>query len=208
MRIGHNEMVCLDGNRSSVVKKAIVWKSNNDWNVKRKHLNPLGYPSLICSNSKIDLYWFKSQKDGGCLKYLFLNNENYDVCLPPYLWINKTQFDKKKQKTNKVCTISFERPVNCLCDAWHVFPPKYEAWTHFNRPWTEYQCQRVVWTLLIILTESVNWSTCLSVCLIITRLRNVNLLCFSDSIEDIDFLYCTLKCPVTLKLANQNRCFY
>ena len=33
-----------------------------------------------------------------------------------------------------VCTISFERPVNYLCDAWHVFPPKYEAWTHFNRP--------------------------------------------------------------------------
>ena len=32
----------------------------------------------------------------------------------------------------KVCTISFERPVNYLCDAWHVFPPKYEAWTHFN----------------------------------------------------------------------------
>ena len=34
----------------------------------------------------------------------------------------------------KVCTISFEGPVNYLCDAWHVFPPKYEAWTHFNRP--------------------------------------------------------------------------
>ena len=32
----------------------------------------------------------------------------------------------------KVCTISFERPVNYLCDAWHVFPPRYEAWTHFN----------------------------------------------------------------------------
>ena len=31
-----------------------------------------------------------------------------------------------------VCTISFERPVKYLCDAWHVFPPKYEAWTHFN----------------------------------------------------------------------------
>ena len=35
-----------------------------------------------------------------------------------------------------------------------------------------------VWTLLIIFTESVNRSTCLSVYLIITRLRNVNLLCF------------------------------
>ena len=34
----------------------------------------------------------------------------------------------------KVCTISFERPVNYLCDAWHVFPPKYKAWTRFNRP--------------------------------------------------------------------------
>ena len=79
----------------------------------------------------------------------------------------------------------------------HVFPPKYEAWTHFNRPWTEYQCQGVVWRLLIIFTESVNRSTCLSVYLITTRLRNVNLLCFSDSIEGIegvDFLNCTLKC--------------
>ena len=38
------------------------------------------------------------------------------------------------QRRNKVCTISFERPVNYLCDAWHVFLPKYEAWTHFNRP--------------------------------------------------------------------------
>ena len=34
----------------------------------------------------------------------------------------------------KVCTISFERLVNYLCHAWHVFPPKYEAWTHFNMP--------------------------------------------------------------------------
>ena len=59
--------------------------------------------------------------------------------------------------------------------------------------------------LLIIFFESVNRSTCLSVYLIITRLRNVNLLCFSDSIEGIDFLNCTLKCLVTLKLANQNR---
>ena len=76
-------------------------------------------------------------------------------------------------KLCKVCTISFERPVNYLCDAWHVFSPKYEAWTHFNRPWTEYQRQGVVWTLLIIFTESVNRSTCLSVYVIITRLRNV-----------------------------------
>ena len=45
------------------------------------------------------LSFLKSQKDGGCLKCLFLNNENYDVCLPPYLSINKTQFDKKKTDT-------------------------------------------------------------------------------------------------------------
>ena len=32
----------------------------------------------------------------------------------------------------KVGTINFERPVNYLCDAWHVFPPNYEAWTRFN----------------------------------------------------------------------------
>ena len=61
--------------------------------------------------------------------------------------------------------------------------------------------------MLIIFTESVNRSTCLSVYLVITRLRNVNLLCFSDSIEGIDFLHCTLKCPVALELANQNCCF-
>ena len=123
---------------------------------------------------------------------------NYEI--PKLKKLNETYY--------KVCTISFERPVNYLCDAWHVFPPKYEAWTHFNRPWTQYQCQGVVWTLLIIFTESVNRSTCLSVFLVVTRLRNVNLLCFSDSIEGIDFLNCTLKCPVALKLANQNRYFY
>ena len=37
-----------------------------------------------------------------------------------------------RENPGKVCTISFERPVNYLCDAWQVFPPKYEAWTHFN----------------------------------------------------------------------------
>ena len=121
---------------------------------------------------------------------------------------NKFGLVQIKGSRVKVCTISFERPVNYLCDAWHIFLPKYEAWTHFNKPWTECQCQGVVWTLLIIFTESVNRSTFLSVYLIITRLRNVNLLCFSDSIEGIDFLNCTLKCPVTLKLANQNRYFY
>ena len=41
-------------------------------------------------------------------------------------------------------------------------------------------------SLLIISSESVNRSTRLSVCLIITRLRNVNLLCFSDSINYIN----------------------
>ena len=63
-------------------------------------------------------------------------------------------------------------------------------------------------SLLIIFSESVNRSTCLSLYLTITRLRNVNLLCFSDSIQGTDFLNCTLKCPVTLKFANQNRYFY
>ena len=45
-----------------------------------------------------------------------------------------TKYVTKTINECKVCTISFERPVNYLCDAWHVFPPKYEAWTHFNRP--------------------------------------------------------------------------
>ena len=42
--------------------------------------------------------------------------------------------DDVNVKSGKACTISFERPVNYLCDAWHVFPPKYKAWTNFNRP--------------------------------------------------------------------------
>ena len=37
-----------------------------------------------------------------------------------------------RKRSGKVCTISFERPVNYLCDAWHVFQPKWEAWTYFN----------------------------------------------------------------------------
>ena len=139
----------------------------------------------------------------------FVKKLGVNVLLP---MLCRLRFNKSFQLDNhiycKVCTISFERPVNYLCDGWHAFPPKYEAWTHFNRLWTEYQCQGVVWTLLIIFTESVNRSACLSVYLIITRLRNVNLLCFSDSIEGIDCLNCTLKCPVTLKLANQNHYFY
>ena len=69
--------------------------------------------------------------------------------------IKKPPETERHKTSTKVCTVSFERPVNYLCDAWHVFPPKYEAWTHFNRPWTEYQCQGVIWTLLIIFTESV-----------------------------------------------------
>ena len=32
-----------------------------------------------------------------CVKYLFLNNENNDFCLPSNLWINKTQFGKKNK---------------------------------------------------------------------------------------------------------------
>ena len=58
----------------------------------------------------------------------------------------------------KVCTISFERPVNYLCDAWHVFPPKYEAWTHFNRTWTEYQCQGVVADHILWIGQSISMS--------------------------------------------------
>ena len=46
----------------------------------------------------------------------------------PGLYISR----KDRKHMVIVCTISFERPVNYLCDAWHVFPPKYEAWTHFN----------------------------------------------------------------------------
>ena len=45
----------------------------------------------------------KAQKDGNCLKYLFVNNENRDVCLPPYLRIIKTQFVKKKQIPDISC---------------------------------------------------------------------------------------------------------
>ena len=41
-------------------------------------------------------------------------------------------FQVKFPNIFKVCTISFERPVNYLCDAWHVFLPKYKAWTHVN----------------------------------------------------------------------------
>ena len=55
----------------------------------------------------------------------------------------------------------------------------------FSRPSTK---RGLILILLIIFGESVNRSTCLSVYLISTRLRNVNLLCFSDSIEGRDFL--------------------
>ena len=126
---------------------------------------------------------------GKCLNY-------YVLFFVSYTWVKSIQ------------SALIDLLTTSATHAWHVFPPKYELWTHFNRPWTEYQCQGVVWTLLMIFTESVNRSTFVSVYLIITRLRNVNLLCFSDSIEGIDFLNCTLKCPVTLKLASQNRYFY
>ena len=50
------------------------------------------------------------------------------------LWQRVSMFPtyRKWKQIVIVCTISFERPVNYLCDAWHVFPTKYEAWTHFN----------------------------------------------------------------------------
>ena len=45
---------------------------------------------------------------------------------------NKDSFNNVSAGTNgenkiaesKVCTISFERPVNYLCEQWHIFPPK------------------------------------------------------------------------------------
>ena len=177
------------------------------WNHEKKDSRfVLFYYFKMLRFSCFILFWIPSKvivRKYDLFKHVKLNTIiiicHYSVCII---------YDLSKASRHKVFTISFERPVNYLCDALHVFPPKYEAWTHFDRPWTEYQCQGVVWTLLIIFTESVNWSTCLSVYLIITRSRNVNLLCFSDSIEGIDFLNCTLKCPVTLKLANQNRYFY
>ena len=48
--------------------------------------------------------------------------------------LKRKSFQESMETSGKVCTISFERPVNYLCDAWHVFLPKYEAWTHFNWP--------------------------------------------------------------------------
>ena len=30
----------------------------------------------------------------------------------------------EERRAGKVCTISFERPFNYLCDAWHAFSPK------------------------------------------------------------------------------------
>ena len=53
---------------------------------------------------------------------------------PAQPWFNPLPWSGTYTNAFEVCTISFERPVNYLCDAWHVFPPKYEAWTHFNRP--------------------------------------------------------------------------
>ena len=37
------------------------------------------------------------------MKYLFLNNENTDVCLPPYLRINMTIWLKKKTDSDISC---------------------------------------------------------------------------------------------------------
>ena len=58
--------------------------------------------------------------------YLTVSGKAFDQEIPP--------LEEVEHVVCKVCTISFERPVNYLCDAWHVFPPKYETWTHFNRP--------------------------------------------------------------------------
>ena len=58
------------------------------------------------------------------------------VCniITDYLSLELIQESGGNDMLGIVCTISFERPVNYLFDAWHVFPPKYEVWTHFNRP--------------------------------------------------------------------------
>ena len=68
------------------------------------------------------------------------SDESNDDVAAPHTRGNDRQSVKEnvvtwsEKKTNvKVCTISFERPVNYLCNAWHVFPPKYKVWTHFNR---------------------------------------------------------------------------
>ena len=41
---------------------------------------------------------------------------------------------RKSGKVNhlKVCSINFDLPANYVWATWHVFPPKYNAWTHFN----------------------------------------------------------------------------
>ena len=57
---------------------------------------PLDHSTIV---SRLEKLRSESQEDGGCLKYLFLNNENHDTCLPPYLWINETQFGKKSNAT-------------------------------------------------------------------------------------------------------------
>ena len=66
------------------------------------------------------------------------------------------QFNTRSLQS-KVCTISFDRPVNYLCDAWHVFPPKYEAWTYFNsRPDSFVMMLRYCSNLKAIRYESVS----------------------------------------------------
>ena len=57
-----------------------------------------------------------------------------DIILSKLYSILAPDVKRSHVSKHKVCTISFERPVNYLCDAWHVFPSKYEAWPHFNRP--------------------------------------------------------------------------
>ena len=99
MIIGQYEMsdeCASDGNRTSAVKDPMVLKMDDKLNSNCLRLNPLDYPSLRRIYSEIDLSKFKCQKDGGRMKYLFLNNENNVVCLSPYLRINKTQSGKNR----------------------------------------------------------------------------------------------------------------
>ena len=70
-------------------------------------LNLSAIPVLHRAMTKLMYINSKAIKDGGCLRYIILNNENYNVCLPPYLWINKTQFGKKKTKTNEYQILTY-----------------------------------------------------------------------------------------------------
>ena len=66
------------------------------------------------------------------LEILHNSGFGYKVKMAAGVLLQKHSVKEYNKQVGKVCTISFERPVNYLCDARHVFPPKCEAWTHFN----------------------------------------------------------------------------